>query len=65
MKYNSLFLSKIMKDVAIFVVCCSRVGALRVNSLHAGYFCMLLLSSADFFKIFFFITVFQEHYQLH
>ena len=38
------------------------IGALRVNSLHAGYFCMLLLSSADFF-IFFFKIVFQEHYQ--
>ena len=28
------------------------------NSLHAGYFFMLLLSSATFFKIFF-----REHYQ--
>ena len=36
--------------------------ALRVNSLHAGWFFMLLLSSADFFKINFFKKIFQEHY---
>ena len=31
MKYHSLFLSKIKKDVEKFVVCCSVIDALRVN----------------------------------
>ena len=31
LKYHTLFLSKIRKDVAKFVACCSLIGALRVN----------------------------------
>ena len=34
-----------------------------LNFLHAGKFFMLLLSSADFFKINFFKKFFQERYQ--
>ena len=35
----------------------------RLNSLHAGKIFMLLLSSADFFQNFVFITIFQVHSQ--
>ena len=31
MKYHTLFFSKIRKDVAIFVVCCSRDWCFKVN----------------------------------
>ena len=34
------------------------------SSLHAGKLFMLLLSSADFYKINFFKKFFQEHYQI-
>ena len=39
------------------------IGALRIKHLHAWQLCMLLLSSADFFKSKFFSKFFQEHFQ--
>ena len=39
------------------------IGTLFFNSLHAGYFFMLLLSSADFFQTILFKILFQEHYR--
>ena len=47
-----------------FLTFVNRFPGINFNSLHAGYFFMLLLSYADFFsKLIFSKKFFQEHYQ--
>ena len=58
MKYHSLFLWKIGKDVTNLSSAAVVIGALRVNYLHAGYFnwqpfCHLQIFSLLYFFFFF------------
>ena len=49
-------IDKVIKsDMSIF--------ASNISTLFAGSFFMLFLSSDDFFQNYFFIKIFQEHYQ--